>query len=141
MDSNLQQQILDELKKLNERVSRLESSPVAPAPNTTPQTKKVSLREFLMELMPTDDVQRTLSIAYYLETQEGYSSFNKADIEKGFRAAKEKVPSNINDKIAMCVKNGHMMEAAEKKESLKAWTITNTGEKVAQAGFRKGNAK
>lgn len=128
--------ILDELKKLNDRVSKLESPEVRVV---TPEAKekKLSIKEFLLVLSPNDDVQRTLSIAYYYEIQEGLTSFNKVDIEKGFRRAKEKVPSNINDKIGMCVKNGYMMETEDRKDSLKAWTLTSTGEKVAKAGFKK----
>ncbi len=128
--------ILDELKKLNDRVSKLESPEVRVV---TPEAKekKLSIKEFLLVLSPNDDVQRTLSIAYYYEIQEGLTSFNKVDIEKGFRSAKEKVPSNINDKIGMCVKNGYMMETEDRKDSLKAWTLTSTGEKVAKAGFKK----
>ena len=136
MDTNTQfQLILDEIKKLSDRVSKLELPQESQVVTQEIKLKTVSIKEFLLEIKPTDDVQRTLSIAFYLENQEGYTSFNKVDIEKGFRAAKEKVPSNINDKIGMCVKNGHMMEAEEKKDSLKAWTITSTGEKVLQVGF------
>ncbi len=132
------QLILEELKKLNERVSKLESSPSAlPTTPNESKGKKTSLKEFLLEINPADDVQRTLAISYYLENQEGMASFNKTDIDKGFRTAKERVPSNINDKVGMCIKNGYMMEAEDKKDSLKAWVLTSTGEKVVTGGFKK----
>jgi hypothetical protein len=108
---------------------------------TPAASRKMSIKEFLLERAASDDVQKTLAIGYFLETQEGMSSFNKTDLEKGFRAAKETVPANINDKVNMSIKNGHMMDAAEKKNSLKAWNLTSSGEKYLQNGFKKALSK
>lgn len=133
--------ILNALQKLDERVARIESG-ATPTPVATPSAagkvpRKTSIKEFLLEHRPEDDVQRTLAIGYFLETSEGMSSFNKADLEKGYRLAKEQLPSNINDKVNMSIKNGHLMEAEEKKESMKAWVVTSTGEQYIQSKFVK----
>jgi hypothetical protein len=63
------------------------------------------------------------------------TTFNTADLEKGFRAAKEPIPINMNDKVNMCIKNGHMMEAEIKKDNMKAWEITRSGEKYVEENF------
>jgi hypothetical protein len=63
-------------------------------------------------------------------------SFNVKDLEGGFRAAKEKVPLNINDKINMNTKKGMMMEADEKKDNFTAWVLTNKGEKFVKNDFK-----
>lgn len=132
-------EILAAVKNLDDRVCKIESRPpVDPSTSGHVVTeKKLSLKEFIISKAPSNGVQMTLTIAYYLETYEGISSFNAADLEQGFRAARESVPANINDKANMCVKNGYFMEEKNKKDSMKAWLVTRTGEEVVQKGFGK----
>ena len=130
-------EIIEIKKKLEEhekRISKLES-----LSQTKPETieKKLSVKEFILSKKPKNDVQRTLAIGYYLEKYESFSSFNVRDLEEGFRAAKEKVPSNAGDKVQLNIKKGHMMEAKEKKDNLKALVLTNSGEKYVKNDFRK----
>ncbi len=103
---------------------------VAPAP------KVQSVRQFMMEKGPTDDVQRSLVIGYYLEKQSGLASFNAKDIEKGFVDAREKVPGNVADKILKNVWKGHMMQVNDEKDGLKAYVLTNTGTKFVEGGIK-----
>ena len=37
----------------------------------------------------------------------------------------------------MSVAKGHLMEEKEKKNSLKAWVLTRSGEELVQNGFKK----
>ena len=99
--------------------------------------KQVSIKEFLLSKKPKDDVQRTLAICYYLEKNKGMSNFNAKDIEDGFREAKEKVPENVNYKVIQNIKSGYMMEAKEKKDKFKAWTLTSTGERFVENDLKK----
>lgn len=132
-------EILTAVKGLDKRVARLEGDAVAPAAVATQDGsaagKKLSIKEFIIDRAPSNGVQMTLTIAYYLETYEGISPVNAADLEKGFRAAREAVPKNINDKMNMCVSNGHLMEEKEKKNSMKAWVVTRSGEQYVQTNF------
>jgi len=57
-------------------------------------------------------------------------------LEKGFRDSKEKVPQNVPDKIQKNIAKGHMMEAAEEKDELKAYVLTNSGEKFVEKDFK-----
>lgn len=98
--------------------------------------KKMSIKEFIMTKKIDDDVKRTLAVGYFLEHMESVSAFNVDDMKKFFRLAKLKLPSNINDKINMNIKNGHIMEAVEKKDSKKAWVLTGTGEIYVEANFK-----
>lgn len=134
-------EILAVVKRLDGRVSKLETG-AAPAASGTakqhiPKEKKLSLKEFIISRAPSNAVQTTLTIAYHLENHDGVSPFNAADLEQGFRAAREPVPTNINDKANMCVKNGYFMEEKSKKDKMKAWVVTRTGEEVVRAGFGK----
>lgn len=133
-------EILSALGSLEARVSKLETAGLqaeARGPDGSATEKKISIKEFLIDRAPSNAVQTTLAIAYFLENHEGMSPVNAADIERGFRAAREPVPPNINDKANMCVRNGLLMEAKTKKDNLKAWAITRTGDEMVKKGFGK----
>lgn len=127
-------EINKKLEEHEERISKLES-----LFQTKPEVvkKEVSIKEFILSKKPKSDIQKTLAIGYYLEKYEDSSSFNIRDLEKSFRAAKEKVPKNVGDKPQKNIKKGHMMEDGEKKDNLKAWSLTNSGEKYVENGFKK----
>jgi len=126
------------LTKLEEHESRISAMEGAPAKKTQVEGKKLSVKEFLLSKKPTDDVQRTLVIGYYLEHLESMESYNARDLANGFRSAKEPPPLNINDKVNMNIRKGHMMEAKEKKGKSKAWVLTNMGEKFVEEGLPEG---
>lgn len=124
---NLEQRVFS----LEERLNKLESKFLEKGNEPFDQpinTKKMSIKEFLMTRTLDDDVKRTLAIAYFIEHMESIKPFNTDDLKKAFRLAKIQSPSNINDKINMNIRAGRIMEAEEKKESKKAWELTATGE-------------
>lgn len=127
-------EIKKKLEDHEKRISKLES-----LSQTKRETvkKKISIKEFILSKKTKDDVQKTLTIGYYLEKYEYLPSFNVKELEKGFRAAKESVPNNINYKVIRNIDQGYIMEAKEKKDNLKAWILTNSGEKHVENGFRK----
>ncbi|MGB9622400.1 MAG: hypothetical protein ACPL07_01015, partial [Candidatus Bathyarchaeia archaeon] len=98
--------------------------------------KTLSIKEFILQKNPKNDVQKALVIGYYLEKFKSVSPFNAKDLEKAWREAREKVPTNIPDKIQKNIAKGHMMEAEEEKGGLKAWVLTSTGEGVVEGGFK-----
>lgn len=130
VDENTIKEFKKRLDDLEKRISVLEGDPVKKT-----SSKKLSIREFLLSKKPIDDVQRTLVIGYYLEHLEAMTSFNARDLADSFRAAKESPPKNINDKVNLNIRKGHMMEAKEPKDKLKAWVLTNSGEKYIEGGF------
>ena len=109
-----------------------------PAKKMQAEGKKLSIKEFLLTKKPTDDVQRTLVIGYYLEHFESMDRFNARDLADGFRSAKEPPPTNINDKVNLNIRKGYMMEAKEKKDKFKAWVLTNSGEKFVEEELPEG---
>jgi len=133
MDSDEVGAIKKKLEEHEKRISKLEGL-ISKKPDSV--QKKISIKEFILSKNPTDDIQKTLTVGYYLESYKGFSSFNKNDLEKGFRDSKEQVPTNINDKVNKNVERGYMMEADEKKESLKAWVLTNSGERYVEHNFK-----
>lgn len=125
--------ILDRLDSLEARIVKIESG--SPATEGVATQKKLSLREFLLSKKPADDVKKTLAIGYFLEKFEGFNSFNISDLEGAFERAKEKKPSNMNDKVNMNIRNGHLEETSEKKDAHKAWYLTNSGEQFVENNF------
>ncbi|MFA5199360.1 MAG: hypothetical protein WC442_00415 [Candidatus Omnitrophota bacterium] len=103
--------------------------------------KKTTLREFLNLRKPANDVMKTLGIVYFLEKFEGIESVNREDLETAFEKAKERRPLNINDKIYMNIKNGHIAEHSVKKNNLKSWYITGSGETFVESNFKESNSK
>jgi len=131
------EEILRIKKKLEEhdkRLSKLESLFLA---KREAVKKQVSIKEFILSKKPKSDVQKTVAIAYYLEKYKGLSSYNIKDLESGFRDAKEKVPKNINLCVIANIGKDHIMEAEEKKNNLKAWVLTSSGEKYVDGDFEK----
>lgn len=124
----LVEEVLEAMKKQLEdhekRISSLEAQPGAKGESSI---KKLSIREFLISKKPKTDVDKTLVVGYYLENYQDYPSFNTADIETGFRSAKEPVPTNINDTINKNIRKGFIMNAEDKKDGKQAWVLTNLG--------------
>lgn len=134
-------ELIKRIEILEKRVDDLENT--SQLPSTTTRTsvsnKKQSPKEFLLTKSVTGDVQKTLALAYYLESNEGMESFNVPDLQKTFRIAKEKLPKNLNDQINKNISRGYLMDAEEKKDSLKAWTLTSTGEKFVEEELNNNN--
>lgn len=131
----------DELKKIlddhDKRISKLED-----LFRLKPESfeKPLSPKEFILSKKPKDDVQMTLVLGYYLEKHRGLLAFNTKDLENAFREAKENVPDNINYKVVRNIEKGHMMESKEKKDNLKAWNLTASGEKFVENNLQEGNS-
>lgn len=127
---------LDELeqkiKNLEERLANIEKRFEN---NKSPIKKTLSIREFMIEKKPKNDVEKTLVIGYFLEVIEGLKSFNVHDLQRGFAESKERPPTNIADKLANNVKNGHIMLVKVEKDGLKAYTLTNSGIKSVEDGL------
>ncbi|NTW13626.1 MAG: hypothetical protein HGA31_01165 [Candidatus Moranbacteria bacterium] len=100
-------------------------------------SRKMSVKEFLLQCNPKGDVQKTLAIGYFLEVHEGMASFNKTNIERSFQAIKERPPININDKINMSIRKGHIHEGSEKKDGKTTWSLTPSGEEFVKNHFQK----
>jgi len=136
MSENDLEKIIKKLEELEVRIFQLEQGRENNAPdNKSDCQKKLSLREFLLSKKPTGDVKKTLAIGYYLEKHEKLSSFNINDLEAAFERAKETKPTNMNDKVNMNIRNGHLEETSEKKDSRKSWYLTNSGEQYVENGF------
>jgi hypothetical protein len=66
--------------------------------------------------------------AYWLFKKEGFQSFNVKDIIDCYDKTRRVKPKNPNQIINVNVSSHLFAEASEKKDGLKAWVITRSGE-------------
>lgn len=127
------------LEALQERVEKLEHALFSSVTvgSSGARTKKTSAREFLMLKQLKTDTQKVLALGYFLERIEGMESFNIKDLEKIFHAAKERPPKNLNDAVNKNIARGFVMNAQQKKDSMKAWCLTNTGESYVETDLHR----
>lgn len=128
--------IAGRLGKLEERVERLEREFGSEIAAGAAKARKQSAKEFLLTKSPRSEVQKALLLAYFLEQEEGLTSFNVPDLEAAFRSAREKLPKNMNDVVNKNIAHGFLMEAKGKKDSKKAWQLTSTGERFVENEVR-----
>lgn len=128
--------ILEKLDALEARVAKIEGGDDLSEDASSGSQKTLSLREFLLSKKPSDDVKKTLVIGYYLEKFGDCAPFNINDLESAFERAKEKKPTNMNDKVNMNIRNGHMEETSEKRDNRKSWYLTNSGEAFVRNDFK-----
>ncbi|HEV2112474.1 MAG TPA: hypothetical protein VGT99_14040 [Gammaproteobacteria bacterium] len=127
---NAKDELRQRIASLEARVGALERAlgESSVVERTSGDRKKPAAREFLMSKNLKSEVQKVLALGYFLEHIAGMECFNIKDIEKAFHSAREKPPKNMNDAVNKNIARGFIMEAPDKKESMKAWYLTSTGE-------------
>ena len=139
MTSNITEKLEKRISDLEQRVEKLQNTLAAVYIKDINRKiqEKMSINEFLKTKKLKDGVKLTLAIAYWLDHVKKEGSINVSDLEKAFRAARLPVPKNINDKVNMNIKNGHMADDKEKKEGKKTWYVTNSGAELMKGGLNK----
>jgi len=125
-------QLIERIAILEKRIEAIENQRSPIQSNNSINQKKQSAKEFLLSKSISGSTQKTLALAYYLEHNEGLTSFNVPDLEKIFQLAKEKKPANLNDLINKNISKGYIMDAPEKRDSKKTWTLTASGENFVE---------
>jgi len=92
-----------------------------------------TLGEFLDQKgNPSKHTDSMAVFAYWLFKVEKMKSFNVKDIIDCYNKTRKAKPSNPNQIINENVKRRIFAEASEKKDGLKAWVITRTGEEYVE---------
>lgn len=104
----------EEVEDLKERVSRLEER--LESGEATPDDV-VGLREFVNDFDPNSYNETALAVGYHLDQHQGQDHFTRADIEDGFRTARQSLPANMSDTLAACEDNDWMMRDGEDGQS------------------------
>lgn len=92
-----------------------------------------TLGEFLdLKGNPSRHTDSIAVFAYWLFKIEKMSSFNAQDILNCYEKTRKPKPSNVNQIINQNVATHIFAEASEKKDGIKAWVITRTGEEYVE---------
>jgi hypothetical protein len=95
--------------------------------------KTLSVGEFIRKLGFKKHVDFVLAFGYYIEKNQGASSFTPADINTCYYDSKLE-SSNTSQMMVLNIRRGFIMEAKQDKgESKKRYTLTNSGEEYIQS--------
>lgn len=130
MDEQEIKRILDDHEERIKKLEDKKSQEIEVGENVADR-KKLSIKEFLIEKNPSNDVKKTTCIGYYLEKYDGVESLTAKNITEGFRKAKVKVPLNVPDKIQKSISNGWIAPGSKKRE----YYVTITGEEAVKNSF------
>ncbi len=119
-------------EKIDERLNALENKEISIA-NPWVNSKKKSVKEFIIEKSPKDGVQSATCIAYYLENFENKKILTSKDIQKCFKDAKLPTPPNVPDKVQKAIGRGWIAKNKNRGE----FYLTQKGEKMIEEGFNK----
>lgn len=110
-------------------LTHLLAGATAPAPSraAAPPLTDMDLAEFLVTRKVTTHPDRVVAIAYFTYHTEHGSGVTTHDLTEAYSRARVKKPQNFPDVIAACVRKGRLVEG-ERKDGMKAWVITRTGE-------------
>lgn len=92
------------------------------------------LNEFLAARNPRSHPDRVTAIAYYSFHKDD-SGITTRDVTEAYSKVRIKRPQNVHDVIATCVRRGLLVDS-EKKDDMRAWIITPTGDAYVEAGFQ-----
>lgn len=113
---------------------------ISPASKSLDETgKKVSLAEFLKTKNLKSHGDKILAFGYFLEKAKGFSSFNLDEIEGCYMEARLPKTKNFSPYITQLIRDGILMDAAEKKDNKKAWTLTESGLKYVEGLVQEGD--
>jgi hypothetical protein len=92
-----------------------------------------TLGEFLDQKgNPSKHTDSVAVFAYWLFKVEKMTTFNVQDILDCYDKTRKTKPSNVNQIVNQNVASHIFAEASEKKDGLKAWVITRTGEEYVE---------
>lgn len=132
MEKDYSQEILEGIKRIEERLSIIEDKifveeqNIIQSPIKIDVSREKSFMEFYLEYNMKNATDKTLVIMYFLEKMRERQEATTKDISEGFKEIREKPPLNISDKIQMLHKKGFIMPG-ETINGLKSWTITRRG--------------
>jgi hypothetical protein len=111
----------------------LRAAPAAPATTSAPAAPPpdMDLTEFLAAKKAATHPDRVVAIAYFTYHTQAGAGVTTQDLTDAYSRARVKKPQNFPDVIAACVRRGRLVEG-ERKDGMKAWVITRTGESYVE---------
>jgi DNA-binding ferritin-like protein len=115
------------IKEINEKIETLLHIPPSQTEGIAKsKIKEESPREFLLKFKVKTDTEKTLIAIHYLE-EKGEENITTKEIENTLREMREKIPTNISDKIQLLDKRGFLKLNGQDGKR-KNWLVSNGGE-------------
>lgn len=111
-------------KLLEESARQVERPPAAIA--------KMQINELLASKNLKSHMDKVEAIAWHFLWQGSDDSVTRKDILDAYGKRRMQKPQNLTDVINYSVRRGHLVDALEKKDGQKAWSITPTGERYIE---------
>ncbi len=131
--SNEVNELRTQLLELKERVTELETRLNGQA---KPEVAD-GIREFVESFNPSSHTERSLPIAYYLESYRGKESFTVGDIEEGYREIREKPAGNMSDVLGRMEDRDWLLRDG-KDGHTQLWRLTATALETVEEEVNNG---
>jgi len=127
MSKDLEKRVED----LERRVRKLEEGEVSTA-SKDDITVPIEMSDFKKDFNPETYADKATVVARYLEKHEGLESFDRDDLNQGFKLCKWKRPANMSDIISKAAERKELFMRAGEQDGKKKWMLTETGEEYAE---------
>jgi hypothetical protein len=124
----------NQVEELEQRVSELENR----LDGTDEPTVGAGLQEFVEEKNPSSHTERSLYIAYYLETQRGLDEFTVSDIEDAYRECRVQAAGNMSDVLGRMEGQNWLLRAGTEGRA-QLWKLTTTALEYIEGGSENGS--
>ena len=116
------EELRTQVEDLQERISELEQR----LDGGRSQEATGDIRQFVESLNPSSHTERSLAIAYYLESYRGLENFTVNDIENGYHECRVQTGSNMSDVLGRMEGNNWLLrDGKENRKQL--WRLTASG--------------
>lgn len=132
--SNSTEDLENKVEDLNQRVTELENRLSS---NDQP-TAGTDLKGFVEQKNPSSHTERSLYIAYYLETHRGLDEFTVSDIEDAYRECRVQPAGNMSDVLGRMEDREWILRTGTEGRS-QLWKLTATALKTVEEGSDNGS--
>lgn len=129
--------LLARLLQPDHRVAAQRNIAETVASSASLSTKNFSAPEFFAGKAWTTDNHKVVLAGYFLERYSARPNYGAQEIKDCLLSAKVPIPKNTNVGIIRCIEHGWMMEVPSGVSGKKAWALTQTGERYAEALVKK----
>ena len=124
----------EQVEELKQRVTEIENR----LDGTDQPTAGATLREFVEENDPSSHTERSLYIAYYLETQRGVGEFTVGDIEDAYRECRVQPAGNMSDVLGRMEDRDWVLRAGTDGRA-QLWKLTGTALNTVEEDSNNGS--
>ncbi|WP_280535510.1 hypothetical protein [Halopenitus sp. POP-27] len=127
------EELRSQMNQLQERVTELERRLNG---DEEPEAAE-GIREFVESFDPSSHTERSLSIAYYLETYRDKEKFTVSDIEDGYRECRVKPASNMSDVLGRMEGRDWLLRDGTNGQT-QLWRLTATALEIVEEELNNG---